>query len=317
MNNKNKSVAQKLGRTVKNNGTARAALIITALALVVFLFAGVAAKYVSEREIDDNKVTPSNFYFTVDLLGDTNTESSLSKTFDLYGGDAKEIKFNVQNYFDSSRITSEAIKYTVEVVDSGSTYDKCSLSDANGTLGEDELILNGGEVNHKPISLNIQEEYANNDTVVVKVKSTAPYEKEMTLTFVLHTYESPAKYRIEDSADSAVASLIIMTEEDISKGNLTVDWSNISDLRVDTTNMYVLDENLKLPTNSGNVTDADGYLTKIKITKELKAGQSILIYFFKTDITKDYSVGDTKVEKNVDGKINIVLNAVIAGGENG
>ncbi|MBQ9746681.1 MAG: hypothetical protein IJW21_07640, partial [Clostridia bacterium] len=113
MKKKNKgSVAPNSGKPEKINGRTRAALIIMALCLVSCFFAGVTAKYVSERGFDSNKITAKNFYFTVDLMGDTNSQESLSKSVNIYGGETKKLKFKVQNFFDKERFTTENITYT-------------------------------------------------------------------------------------------------------------------------------------------------------------------------------------------------------------
>ena len=48
------------------------------------------AKYYSERKMS-SEIISDKFYFTVDLLGNTNDSEDLTKTYHLYGGDEKDI----------------------------------------------------------------------------------------------------------------------------------------------------------------------------------------------------------------------------------
>lgn len=292
---------QAFTKTDKFGYLARIALIVVALVLVSFVCFGVFAKYFAQNEYH-NTVAASEFYFTVDLLGDTNTEDSLTKTFDLYGGAAHTLPFCVQNFFDDKRINSDAITYTVKI-DAESTYDGVSLdqNDASYVFAADAKTS-------KKFVLSVDAGYKEGDKVVVTVESSAPYQKTMKLVFVMHHYTADVSYRIVDQAGSNAASLIIMTNVEIAKGNLFLDWSNVTTkggisqneqniFQIDTTNIYILDEVdgvLKFDTNAF---PAGSYLKQATVTHMLEPGESILIYFFKIDPQADYSISDTPAQK--------------------
>ena len=104
-------------------------LMFLMMCCLICIVAPVVAKYVKEKNSVIN-ISSDEFYFTVDLLGDTNSEDSLEKTFQFYGGDKKEVTFSVQNYFDEFRITESDIKYTISLdvnLPTGSVYDSSSV----------------------------------------------------------------------------------------------------------------------------------------------------------------------------------------------
>ena len=87
-------------------------LIVLILVISISTLVPVFARYVKEINSKVN-IQSDKFYFTVDLLGDTNTDESLEKTYYFYGGDTKEVTFSIQNYFDDYRICDTDVKYEV------------------------------------------------------------------------------------------------------------------------------------------------------------------------------------------------------------
>ena len=292
--------------------TKRILILSVVLLLAVGLTVGTVAKYVREQQ-HKNILAGEAFYFTVDHLGNTNTESSLHKTVELFGGGTHVLPFAVQNFFDELRVTSADVSYTV-ALDPSSTYGGASL-DKNAA----GYTLAGGSAREESFVLTVNAGYDEGDTVVVRVASSVPYEKEMTLTFLLHKYESAVSYRV---VDGPVASLIVMTNVALAKGDLVIDWSGVKTtggvsqntqniFQVDTTSPYIADDVggvLEFVTNPL----AGGYLKSATVTQALEPGESILIYFFKIDATADYSV-ETTPATLVDGVYRITL----TGGEGG
>lgn len=274
-----------------------AALILAFVLLVTAIAVGITAAYRSEDDYEGTAAA-SRFYFTVDLLGETVADSSLTKTVHLYGGNAKVLPFTVQNYFDSLRITERDTAYTVSLAASGATASMNEIGDSS---------LAGGVKSEKAYQLSIDAGYDDSATVTVTVRSTEPYVKEMRLIFVLHTYEAPLTYRIEDEAGVLNARLILMANVDIEKGKLVFDWSNAKTtggvsqntaniLPVDSNNTYVI----------GNTVSLGEYLKSITVQKNLSAGQSIAIDFMKTDPAANYSIEETKVYPDAGGHFTII-----------
>ena len=260
----------------------------------------------------DYGVTAEKFYFTVDLLGDTNTVESLQKSFDLYGGASHELPFCVQNFFDEKRINDSQITYTVKIDTANSTYAGASLGDLQSSY-----TFTAGAKESQKFVLKINTGYQEGDSVSVIVSSSAPYEKTMTLTFVLHHFTSEVSYRVVDQAGSSTASLIIMTNVDIPKGKLGIAWSGAKTkddvsqsekniLQIDTTSMYILDEIDGVFQFKTNQIPTGGYLKAAVVTHSLEPGESILIYFFKLDPQADYSM-DVTAATCSDGIYTVIL----------
>ena len=272
-------------------------LIVTLIAFVALITSPMLAKYL--REEDRNVgVNAEKFYFTVDLLGDTVIDTQLSKSFDLYGGDDKQLSFNVQNYFDDFRITESNVKYNVSyqvVLPTGSTYDTSKVTLTNAG----DKTLTGNTKSSLKYDLSILDGYDNGTKVVVTIKSTVPYVKEMTLTFILNTFSSEYSYYIIDSVNSLYAELIITTNVNIPVKGLIIDFSQVNTasavLQIDASNTYLLDKkdgNLVLETNK--VPDGQSFLTSVTNTIAINAGEAVSFKFFKSDITKNYSLSNTQ-----------------------
>lgn len=284
-------------------------LPILILLLVIGLCAGALAAYRSTQGADST-ATAQEFYFTLDLLGDTLLDEDCTREIHLYGGNAKTLKFSAQNYFDSKRITQTDVTYTTAL--SGS-YASSSYA-SSVTLNPDDnagTTLSGGS--KTDYTLDIPVGYAEGDRVEVSFTSSAPYAKILKLIFVLHTDTHPMFYRVEDSVDGVYASLVIMTNVDIPAGKLTVDWSAVTNtegtkqkdeniLQIDSTNRYVQNGDLQIELPAGAT-----HLSSVTVTKDLKAGQSIEIYFFKTDPKVNYSVEKTGINAEGEGNYEISL----------
>lgn len=268
-------------------------LMFLMMCCLICIVAPVVAKYVKEKNSVIN-ISSDEFYFTVDLLGDTNSEDSLEKTFQFYGGDKKEVTFSVQNYFDEFRITESDIKYTISLdvnLPTGSVYDSSSV--LINDLSDKTLAKSAKSSNL--YTLTVPEGYDNNTEVVITISSTIPYTKTMKLTFVLKTFESEVSYYVIDSAKSLYAELFVTTNVPIPVGKLLVDFSNINSssnaLQVDMTNMYLIDKNGVL----NKIEDGETYLKKVNNTIMINTGEAISIKFFKGDISKDYSLESTNI----------------------
>ena len=272
-------------------------LIVTLIAFVALITSPMLAKYLREENRNVG-VNAEKFYFTVDLLGDTVIDTQLSKSFDLYGGDDKQLSFNVQNYFDDFRITESNVKYNVSyqvVLPTGSAYDTSKVTLTNAG----DKTLTGNTKSSLKYDLSILDGYDNGTKVVVTIKSTVPYVKEMTLTFVLNTFSSEYSYYIIDSVNSLYAELIITTNINIPVKGLIIDFSQVNTtsaaLQIDASNTYLLDKkdgNLVLETNK--VPDGQSFLTSVTNTIAINAGEAVSFKFFKSDITKNYSLSNTQ-----------------------
>lgn len=286
-------------------------LIISLFAVVLLtITSATLAKYYTEKEINNNQTTADKFYFTVDILGDTNTDDSLNKTFNLYGEGEKVFSFKVQNFFDSFRITESAITYSVSLT--------CSDNEYTPTLTPSSVnysFTDSKEAQSNNFDLTLPYGYKDNTTVIVDITSTSPYTKQLSLVFVLHTYDYEVSYYIEDTAKSPYASLVITSYVDIPVGKLVVDWSliNVVDgvnknlLQVDTSNPYLLDNIDGVLTLQTNKPAVGTYMTSFVNTIAINGGEAIKINFFKSDASLDYTKSQVIID-DVDGTYTITLN---------
>ncbi len=284
---------------------------VSILALVILSVAGVVyAKYVFQKDYEDSLIKAESFYFTVDLLGDSNAPEKTTKEIHIYSGN-KEVSFTVQNFFDSLRINQEDIQYTVSYTvisdDPSAPLSGVTLKRGTTPVTDDPITLTGVSAKEETYSLYIPNGYTNGDKIQVTVTSQTPYQKTMIMTFVLHTYEYELEYVLEDHVGSPYATLTLMTNVAIDAKKITVDCSAFNTtqyvLQVDTTNEYVLDPDSTLTTNN----PGNGYLSQFKITSALKVRESISIKLLKTDMSMNYSIGRAGINHGNDGTYTIIL----------
>lgn len=282
--------------------TKRKTILIVSVVIVVLVICtigGLTAKYIYDNIGKDTQVVARDFYFTVDLLGDTNELSDLETDIHLFGGGDKTVPFTVKSYFDDLRINNKDITYTATIECDNGSYNKATF-----TTKPSDFVMTANVKADDAYVISMPAGYeraGKTTTVTAVIKSSAPYEKEMRLNFVLHADDAPMTYRVEDNAGDAFATLIVMANEDVAANKITVDWSTVNNgannLQVDTTSPQVLDNTVKLTTN----TPGSSYLTGITTTRALKKGESIQIYFFKADPSVSYSKPDTQVSANASG----------------
>lgn len=284
--------------------------IIMFFAVILTFSIVVLAKYIKERQTEIG-VTSKNFFFTIDLLGDTIKDEDLSKNYILAGGDSKEVTFNVQNYFDDYRICDTDVKYTVtmQITSNNSSYDTTNITLSNQV--NVEHILNKNTKDSDKWILTIPEGYENNTIVNICIKSSSPYVKEMNLKFSCMTYDKEYSYEMIDDDNSPVARLIIKTNVDISVNALTIDFSSINTtsnvLQIDVTNPYIVDLVDGIPTlNTNKLPDGQMYYKSVVNTIKISAGEAIEIIFYKTDLTKNYSFETISLD-SVDGKFIVTV----------
>ncbi len=283
-------------------------LIMVAVLLVIVLIGGLFARFAYNKIYLENRVGAKDFYFTVDLLGDTTTVESLERDIHIYGGETAELKFKVQNYFDNKRVTEYNLKYDISYACDKPEYTGCSLTLADGsaiTANGNQMDGGGKKTNEYKLMLPLG--YKEETKVTVYVSSTSPYTKNMEVRFILHPGEADLLYRVEDIPGAPFAELIIMANKPVDAGKLVVDWSDINNeaagfnkanlLQVDTTNEYLLDtdadKKIGLFNAENNKPEEYESLTSIKTTKAIRSLESISIYFFKKDPNQDYSTEKT------------------------
>lgn len=303
-------------------------ILVLAVILVLIVVAVVVAKYLRSFQPVSGIMTSDKFYFTTDLMGDSTMVDSSGEnpgngyvyedvqegTWNLYGGGTHEITFELHNYYDDLRITQGQISYTVNVeakVPAGEGGNGSpipglatvsdSSADPAGTAISGTLKEAGTEEKAvQKITLSILDEqtvsYEDGTEVIVTIQSTSPYEKIMKLHFLLYQVDTYLSYEIQDSIGSPYAELILMANSVGTGPSGSVqpylNWSQ--DLSIDNTNGL---------TYGADFVQQAGMTTRnMQISRALRAKESESIYFFKADVSKNYSKQRTIVNKNAEDK---------------
>lgn len=302
-------------------------ILVLAVILILSVTVVVMAKYLRSFEPVSGIMTSDKFYFSTDLLGDSTMVDSSGEnpgsgyvyedvqegTWNLYGGGAHEITFELRNYYDDLRITQGQISYTVSVEaktpadESGSSSSITGLAtvsdnstDPAGTVISGALGSAGSEGKAvQEITLSIADEqkvsYDDGTEVIVTIQSTSPYEKIMKLHFLLYQVDTYLSYEIQDSVGSPYAELILMANSvgTESTGSVQPYLTWPKDLSIDNTNglTYTYGDAF---VQQGGMTDRKN----MQISRALRAKESESIYFFKADVSKNYSKQRTIVNKN-------------------
>ena len=128
----------------------------------------------------------------------------------------------------------------------------------------------------------------------MKITSTAPYEKTLTLHFVLYAKEAALRYEVKDSVGSPYAELVIMTNVETESGTEQnvkpyIRWPET--LSIDNTNK------LTFKYDNGTFTQQDGMTERnMQISEAFATGRSESIYFFKSNPSENYTKSETIVQ---------------------
>ena len=241
---------EKANKQKRRRGLLLAGIVLTAAALVTGL---TMAKYVQQWKSEPALADAKAFYFTSDLLKD----ASENAYYELYSwGDG--IKIQLQNFEDEKRVSETDITYTVSCT-LGSVDSPTGTIDANST--KFATIIVKPEPGAKRIT--------------VTAKATAPYEKELSATFVLKDTDQP-KFQVVDSVGSPTAELIIKG------GNTTQDF------------ILIWDASLLSPDRTNPLFKVAAFTdgsVEIKIT----ASGSCSILLFKKDPAQNYSIKEQEI----------------------
>jgi len=279
------------------------ALLIGLLILaVVFPLGTVLARYYQETAHPGGIVTSDPFYFTIDKLGDTDTEGS----WILSGGTTQTVDFAVTNFYDKWRKNSDQTVYQIELQVTGNdgvleqpylTYRGSAEKPAQNT----NLTLAGGE--QEVYTLTVPEGYRNGAEVTVTVRSYEPYEKTLTLHFYLNSYEHAVAWRVVDAPGSSFVSIYLKANvDDIDPPALKLNWDAINTpelvrWEVDLGNSYLLVDDHGDPStvneavegvNAERANDTQIFLHEVTITQTLLHNNEIRIDIIKHDKDENY-----------------------------
>lgn len=320
-------------RDRRKNGRNILTLWIVCLAACFFV-PSAYAKYQTVYRAKPCAVTSDPFYFSVDLTGDSKMENGRfsekeEKTYHLYGGSRHTITMELRNYYDSLRVTRKKIVYQVRLEASAGlasvkTADEEGLLSAvrggseegepllQGTLGNEEGAACEPEEREMILELAscAEQNYLDGEEVILSIESTAPYKKTIELHFILHREEQALSYEIQDSPGNVYAELILKNhiprEEGITDGARPyIIWP--MGLSVDQTNALTYQWDADRKVFSQQPIEEQGADRKMQISRPLEMNESCSLYFFKSDVTQDYTKETTVLRPDADGKLEILI----------
>lgn len=192
-------------------------LIILILLIIVFAFIiqKSLSKYVITLEQIHSQESTS-FYFESDIADVDGKTYSI----DDWDGQTLDIDFYVRNYIDSLQNADEDVTYTISVTTSDSDKVTATITDSSDdeVSSTDKLTMSSGS--------NVQDDYilnivpvsiAEGDEVEINlsIKSTSPYEKELTskITLTVKTTIDAYKASLANSSDETYVILSLQINE--------------------------------------------------------------------------------------------------------
>ena len=311
--------------------------------VLCFLIPSVSAKYQSSYQAEPLVVTSDSFYFSVDLTGDSKMENGRfsekeEKTYHLYGGSRHTVSMWLRNYYDSLRITQTKIQYRVSLEASAGLASVkmedqdgilCTLKGENGntepliqgTLGREDTV-SACEQEKQELILEIEpyanQNYRDGEEVRLVIESTAPYEKTIELHFILHREEHDLSYEIQDSPGNVYAELIMKNRvpnegwgEDSVRPYII--WPK--ELSIDQTNPLTYQWDADRGEFMQQPIESQDTVRKMQISRTLKMNESCSVYFFKSDVTQDYTKEPTILHPDSDGNLEIFISEANSGAE--
>ncbi len=176
-------------------------LILTIALVVSLVLLGASfAKYTTGFESDYQQADTSDFYFTSDLLSETEGNAYSQVCAGLQNA---EISFTLYNYQDELNYTESDISYTVQY--------KLRTSDAytDYTTG----TIPSGEKKSAPVTVPISGLNPTGTVAIVDIQvvSTAPYAKTLSASFTITERVATASMQVSDSAGSNAVTVTVTT----------------------------------------------------------------------------------------------------------
>ena len=264
-------------------------VILVVTIVIVFVMIGVFGRYIYNAQYD-MYLTSKEFYFTSDFLDDNNSETinrrwngkeTFIYQFTLFSYKNEELRVDYDLNYEASCWTEDTDKIDCFIGDNDTKTTK-------GYIPYEAFNLE--ESNRKTINLYIKPvngelEIGDKVTISVTATGTAGYKKTLKgrVTFII-TEQEEFRYEIEDEPNSSFATLKLVNPK-LSDLVTTLEFDP-KEVRIDSNNKTYLQvaEN-----NRETVVLDNGGEYVSKITFDLKQESSIIIKFYKTNKTKDYS----------------------------
>lgn len=226
-----------------------------ALALLLSAVGGTLAKYITSDK-GNSAAVAAPFYFTSDKLSEDLPYYQVSEAA---RGESTEITFNVYNYIDDLRCTSEPIEYKYWVVrGSGMDGEHIATTERSGTIS--------GDFQKEPVTIIMKDELFGEDGVATVILETSkPYTKTIGARFGYAEQHYNMQWSVEEEG-----SAVVLNVSGGSGGTVTVAWP--SSLTPDRTGSVL--------SNAGSGS----------VSFTAQPGVSYALTFFKANSADSYSV---------------------------
>lgn len=235
-------------------------IIIAVIVVVLLLLVTFTKALYTSSTILDYYFNSKGFYF----------ETDYEETQNVYNfWDGSQLEYNVTNS-KKDKYTEDNISYEVTCVVPNNVV--CKI---NGVNGKYQSTLRGGKVSSEKIYLDVETDNKDIEVQVI-TKSTAPYEKTIRNTVLLHKDEDLVgsfNYELVNYSNYSLLNISNYYNQDKC---FNVEWNN-QDLRVSVSDVTVVGS------------DSNGYANEF--TKEVPRNDTVSIKF--------YNLGNTTYDKRV------------------
>ena len=258
--------------------------LILGVGFVGFFFTVNYGRYVKDV-IESYYLRSQNFYFSSDKL----TIHGKKYEINPWSGKKKyDISISISNMLNSLKGTTTNITY--EVSCTGNAKVDCYLN-SPGTTTERRTILSSSESDNYVITVAPKNgvNFVNGEAVSVVVTATSitPYKETLSATFTLIIGEYGLNYEIEDEVGSVYFMSLVTNalETNSARVTLTIDPNYIDFISFDMANAVLSLDGTTYTTTVAS--DGKNYINSV--TFILDAKSSMMIKYFKKDISKNYS----------------------------
>lgn len=288
--------------------------IIIIVVLAILLISVTYAKYIYNI-IDNYILETKGFYFNSNVMSINNKQHNINN-WD--GVNSYTLLIDVSSKKNDSRYTTQDVAYDIECTCPDSVT--CNLSKNSGTITED------AKTDSFQLTISPRHAFGEGERVDINIKatSTSPYKKTLTTTYHIGVLKSNFTYNIEDKVNSKYLILNLTNSVAYYEVETAFDGHQVGDIISFDDYLTLSDANkakcfsakIKLSFSPNDLipdmtsftyinklqetteTLADGYNYVNSYKFNMDAMETQKIYFYKKDITQDYTypvVNDTSI----------------------
>ena len=263
------------GKNNKGRG-ARVNKVVALLVLFCVCIGGismVSAKYIKQRDLDDNSAKAQEFYFESDLLD--GGEHEIVATKDAVGNVTGSVTIRLKNYVDELRFSETEIVYDVSVKKTDTNTDTDTLLPASSIQNKSGTIAAGSKQKQDVTISNLEP----GKTYLVTAVTDNIYKKTLQGTIKVLAPDENVNAAVNDQTE--YIEVTVWTTD--YTGEVTLNYGNIG-LIPDNTNAKMRGAS----STGGRISESNW-----------EANTSYVFRFFKTDTDQKYDVAVSGTEVTV------------------